>query len=101
MPLRLLLILLVAATALTGCGRRGSLEAPPAPDVSAVAGQPDPGAVAARGEPTPTPGSGALPDQESPGAGALLDQRSPGSQEPAEAAPAEGRREGFILDPLI
>jgi predicted small lipoprotein YifL len=101
MPIRALLLILLAASALTGCGRRGALEAPPAPDVSAIAGQTDPAAAAAEGEPAPVPGSGALEQPYSPGAGTLLDQESPGSQEPAEAAPANTPKRRFFLDPLI
>jgi hypothetical protein len=74
MPLRNLIIILLAAAALSGCGRRGGLE--------------DPSAPPAVGTPAPA-GAGISPLD--PGAPAII-------QEPA-AEPAPKRR--FFLDFLL
>lgn len=82
MPIRALAILLTVAAIVTGCGRRGSLEAPEdrADAVSNPAQQPT----------SPVPGEPLL-------AGPL----SPGAQEPAEARPAAAPERRFFLDFLL
>lgn len=99
MPIRFLLTLLLVAAALSGCGRRGPLEMPSTPDVSA-AGQPIPSEVAGQAEP-PAPGSDALVEFEAPGSGAGRQQQSPGAQEPAEAVPGDAPKRRFFLDALL
>jgi predicted small lipoprotein YifL len=76
MPLRTLIIILLAAAALSGCGRRGSLEAP--------------------GEPSPRAGSyGAPPADVSP-----LDPGSvPATPEQQQLQPPPRRR--YFLDFLL
>ena len=100
MPVRLLLALLILATAASGCGRRGALEAPSPPEATIITGQPVPADVAGQADPA-APGSDALNDLEGPGAGVNREQESPGSQEPAETVPAGAPKSGFFLDPLI
>jgi predicted small lipoprotein YifL len=96
MPLRLLLALLLTAAVLSGCGRRGLLEEPPARAEPAAA----PTAVQAPAEPAIAPGSGALIDPQAPVAGAP-DQRSAGSQNPSPTVSPNASKRRFILDPLI
>ena len=81
MPLRTPLVLLLTAAALAGCGRRGGLQEPSAPNAALAP---------AMSQPAPAPGEGTLPDAQSPGA-----------QEPARASPAAAPRRRFFLDPLI
>src|SRR3712207_3974306 len=99
MPLRLLLVFLSAAT-LTGCGRRGALEAPQPPEATVISGQPVPSAVAGEAEP-PSPGSDLVSDPATPGGAISREQQSAGAQEPAEAVPANPPKGGFFLDPLL
>ena len=72
MSIRAILILAVAALAITGCGRRGELEPP--------------GSTAADSVPGPE---------------AILSPASPGATEPPEQAPAAAPDKRFFLDPLI
>ena len=78
MPLRILILALIAATALTGCGRRGSLEAPGEPETVAA--------------PAPL---------EPPGSTPAAATASPGATEPPETAPVGAPERHFFLDPLI
>ncbi len=81
MPIRTLAIILIATTALAGCGRRGSLEAPgEAEAVSSLAAQ------------TTSP---------IPGEPLLTGPVSPGAQEPPRAAPATAPQRRFVLDFLL
>ena len=82
MSIRAALILLVVAAMLSGCGRRGALEAPARPESVAIP---------AVTSPAPVPGA----------EGPLLDPESPGSQEPAQDRPADAPDRPFFLDPLI
>jgi hypothetical protein len=79
---RPLLLILLVALLITGCGRRGALQ---------EAGSVDAAVAPAVSEPTLAPG----------GQGSLLDAQSPGAQEPAEDRPAAAPERPFILDPLI
>ncbi len=82
MPIRSLLVLLiVAAMALAGCGRRGSLEAPDRAD-----------AVSNPAQQTTSP---------VPGEPLLTGPLSPGAQEPAEARPTTAPERRFFLDFLL
>ena len=81
MPIRILAVLLLAAIALAGCGRRGALEPPePAEAVSNPAQQ------------TTSP---------VPGQPLLTGPVSPGAQEPAEAGPTAAPERRFFLDFLL
>jgi predicted small lipoprotein YifL len=80
MPLRSLIIVLLAVAALTGCGRRGSLEAPPA--ATAV----EPGATTTTVAPS---------DVASP-----IDPGAPSVAAPAPT-PVEPARRRFFLDFLL
>ena len=72
MSIRAVIVVLVAALACAGCGRRGALE-PPGTQDSAPAVGPE----------------------------AILSPASPGATEPPEAARAAAPEKRFILDPLI
>lgn len=100
MSIRILITVVLIASALSGCGRKGPLELPPAPDPSAVAAQPVPPEPATGAE-SLAPGSAALGNPQSPRAGNFPDQQSPGSQEPAEAASGEAPKRRFFLDRLL
>jgi predicted small lipoprotein YifL len=99
MTIRTLITAFVVASAVSGCGRVGPLEAPPAPEVSAVAAQPVP-AAAGQAEPLP-PGSAPLAGAQSPRVGNFPDQQSAGSQEPAEAGTGTAPKRPFVLDRLL
>jgi predicted small lipoprotein YifL len=99
MTIRTLLTAILLASAVSSCGRVGPLEAPPAPEVSAVAGQPAPSA-AGQAEPLP-PGSAPLAAAQSPRVGNFPDQQSAGSQEPAEAGTGTPPKRPFVLDRLL
>jgi predicted small lipoprotein YifL len=81
MPIRRLMILLLAATLLSGCGRRGPLEPPD------------------RAESVANPVEQAT--SPVPGDPLLTDPVSPGAQEPAEARPDTAPRRRFLLDFLL
>jgi predicted small lipoprotein YifL len=83
MSLRFLLVALLALAVLSGCGRRGALEAP---DATAVA--PAPASAA-----SVTPGSGTSPVVP----GAPDEEAVPLEPPPPEEAP----RRGFLLDFLL
>ena len=100
MSIRFLLAILLMTSALSGCGRKGALEMPPAPDPSAVAAQPVPSATASQGD-SLAPGSAAITNPQSPRAGNFPDQQSAGAQEPAEAGSGEAPKRRFFLDRLL
>jgi predicted small lipoprotein YifL len=81
MQIRALVILFLALSLLTACGRRGALEAP---DRAESVSNPD--------EQTTSP---------VPGEPLLTDAISPGAQEPAEAAPEAAPPRRFFLDFLL
>ena len=73
MPIRFILIALIACVALAGCGRRGNLDAP-----------------------------GELQAEEAPFEQTLIEAAaSPGATEPPETRPVDGPDRPFFLDPLI
>jgi len=72
MSIRAILLLVVAALACAGCGRRGELEPP-----------------------------GSTASESIPGPEAILSPASPGATEPPEQAPAAAPEKRFFLDPLI
>jgi predicted small lipoprotein YifL len=74
-----LALLLIAAIAVAGCGRRGALEEPGEPGAEAVS--------------APAPRPGATP--------VTADGASPGATEPPEARPGAAPERRFFLDPLI
>jgi predicted small lipoprotein YifL len=99
MPPRTLVLLVFAALALSGCGRRGALEAPGEKHRTP--------AVVTSSRTVPVP---AAPDSTTGievtstevGANVMLDPSSPGAQEPEVTrrnVPLPQRR--FILDPLL
>ena len=76
---RTLVVLLLTAVAVSGCGRRGALENPGEPEAAALSD-----------------------DALRPGATPLTaDQASPGATEPPETAPGAAPERRFFLDPLI
>jgi predicted small lipoprotein YifL len=102
MLLRALLILLVAAVALPGCGRRGELEAPP----GATAQAPAPAAPASIANSVPgatTTQSPSLAPLTSPVAGGGISPLDPGSTPNAAtlSPPPEAPRKRFLLDFLL
>ncbi|MBA3518608.1 MAG: lipoprotein [Rhizobiales bacterium] len=84
-----LIVLLLAAVALSGCGRRGALEDPGRDE--AVLPLPPSGAVLVP----------AAPNDAAAGKLSTLDPGSPGAQEQAEATPDAAPARRFLLDPLI
>lgn len=98
MPIRTLLILLLAAIAVAGCGRRGGLQEP-APAVAPTAEAP--AATAETAEERPI--IAAPDDSITPGSGAAantLDTTSPGAQEPSIVT-EPGPDRPFFLDFLL
>ena len=85
-PARPLLLVLIAALALSGCGRRGALEEP---------GRPEPALTTA---PNLVP---IAPNSAAAGELSTLDPGSPGAQEPAEGGPAATAERRFFLDGLL
>jgi hypothetical protein len=72
MPIRFILIALIACVAFAGCGRRSNLDAP-----------------------------GELQAEETPFDQRIVESSSPGASEPLEARPVDGPDRPFFLDPLI
>jgi predicted small lipoprotein YifL len=100
MSIRTLITSIIIASVVSGCGRVGPLEAPPAREVSAVAAQPVPSAAGSQSEPLP-PGSAPLAGAQSSRVGNFPDQQSAGAQEPAEAGAVAAPKRPFVLDRLL
>ncbi|MBZ8132834.1 lipoprotein [Afifella sp. IM 167] len=90
--LRLVIVLTLAASAVTGCGRRGALEPPPGAENSIVP-KSDPGAGPSQ---TDTVGNVETLSEEG-----RVAAETPTSAEEEKRAPSDPSGRRFILDPLI
>ena len=91
MSIRSAFVVLLAAVALTSCGRRGALEEPGRAEAAPIA-------APAAADPALVP---IAPNAASAGELSTLDPGSPGAQELGEGAAAGAPRRRFILDPLL
>ena len=85
-----ILLVIMAAVSVAGCGRRGALEEPREPDAAATVAPGMPGGVVVP----------IAPNAAAAGEHSTLDPGSPGAQDPAEGRPVDGSGR-FFLDPLI